>query len=175
MNFQNAIKYGFSNYANFSGVVDRATYWWWFLFTALVGIVLQIMSGISQVLVKMFGTNAIGIFDGLVSLLVSAVAFALAIPSLALAVRRFRDVGINPWILVFGLIPLGIIFAGALVGGVLGASLNTGYESFGSGFAGALVGMLPGIFVALGWQTFLIIMLCRPTKTRAQGNKYAVA
>ena len=37
--FGGAITRGFSNYFTFSGRATRAEYWWWVLFTALVGLI----------------------------------------------------------------------------------------------------------------------------------------
>jgi uncharacterized membrane protein YhaH (DUF805 family) len=37
--FGGAISRGFSNYFTFSGRATRAEYWWWVLFTALVGLI----------------------------------------------------------------------------------------------------------------------------------------
>ena len=41
VSFTRAIVHGFSNYVNFTGRSSRSEYWWWFLFTFLIGLVLS--------------------------------------------------------------------------------------------------------------------------------------
>ncbi|MEG2887180.1 MAG: DUF805 domain-containing protein, partial [Aurantimicrobium sp.] len=44
MNFGEAIKFGFNNYANFQGRSRRSGYWYWALFSFLVGLFFNILS-----------------------------------------------------------------------------------------------------------------------------------
>ena len=46
MSFSEAVKSGFDHYVRFDGRASRPAFWWWFLFTILVAIALQIMDGI---------------------------------------------------------------------------------------------------------------------------------
>lgn len=179
MEFTNAIKYGFKNYANFKGVIDRRTWWWWYLFAAAVGFVVQILSTIISA-VATSSTMSSGEASGSliaagINFLLSLLPLAIYLPTLALLVRRMRDVGTNPLFLLFGLIPGVVLFIGALVGGVTGASLSSGSESIVGGFAGVFLGMIPGVLLALGFGIWMIVLLTKPTKTAAQGNKYATA
>lgn len=178
MEFKNAIIYGFKNYANFSGVVDRRTFWWWFLFEALVSIAVQIItstiSAISTAIADQSGSMVGMTIGGLIASVLGLIPLAIFIPSLALTIRRLRDVGMNPLLLLISIAPVVVLVIGAIAGGFIGASMGNGYSSIGTGFAGVFLGMLPGIFLALAWEVFLIVMLARPTKTRAQGNKYAI-
>jgi len=41
VNFQNAIKSGFKNYATFNGRSSRSAYWYWVLFTVVLSVVLS--------------------------------------------------------------------------------------------------------------------------------------
>jgi len=41
MNFPNAVKSGFRNYANFKGRATRSEFWWWTLFTVIVSAALS--------------------------------------------------------------------------------------------------------------------------------------
>ena len=43
MSFGDAVRSGFDNYAQFDGRASRAAFWWWFLFTVLVGIAANIV------------------------------------------------------------------------------------------------------------------------------------
>lgn len=97
MNFGEAIKFGFSNYANFEGRSRRSAYWWWFLFTTLVSAGEQIIS--------QGDNNLIG------SVVAGLVGLALLLPSLAFGVRRLHDTNRSGWNLLYILIPL----AGAII------------------------------------------------------------
>ncbi len=48
MNFGEAIKFGFSNYANFQGRSRRSGYWYWALFNALVTFMFNVLAGGKQ-------------------------------------------------------------------------------------------------------------------------------
>jgi uncharacterized membrane protein YhaH (DUF805 family) len=184
MEFTNAIKYGFKNYANFKGVIDRRTFWWWYLFAIGTLMLLTLIS--MAVSFATIATDAYT-FDGTMveatsgiasvfSSLANLVSLGLALPTLALEVRRLRDVGTNPLVLLFGLIPGLVLFIGAIIGAAIGAASGSGgYDALAFAAAGAVIGMLPGFALVLGFGIWLIVLLAKPTKTAAQGNKYAVA
>ncbi len=94
MNFATAVRSGLTQYAGFTGRARRAEYWWFALFTFIVGIVASIIDGIAQTLV--------------VSLIVE---LALLLPSLAIGVRRLHDTSRSGWWILIGLVPI----AGAIV------------------------------------------------------------
>lgn len=75
MNFQTAIRSGFQNYANFKGRATRPEYWWWALFTVILGV-----AGSSI-------HSSIGNLAQVVTLL----------PSIAVAVRRMHDTDHAGW------------------------------------------------------------------------------
>ena len=87
MQFGDAIKNGFQNYANFRGVASRSEFWYWTLFTFIVS----------------FGTSIVDSFIGLAlgmdsfALVNTLGALALTLPGLAVAVRRFHDAGFSAW------------------------------------------------------------------------------
>ena len=87
MQFGDAIKNGFQNYANFRGVASRSEFWYWTLFTFIVS----------------FGTSLVDSFIGLAlgmdsfALVNTLAALALMLPGLAVAVRRFHDAGFSAW------------------------------------------------------------------------------
>lgn len=88
--FPEAIKMGFDKYCCFTGRASRSEYWWWALFTFIVGAVLAIV----------FGNGTAGsIISGLVTL-------ALFLPGLGLCVRRLHDINRSGWFVLLSLIPL---------------------------------------------------------------------
>ena len=96
MTFQEAIRYGFQNYANFSGRAQRSAFWWWQLFCLLVGIGLNI---IDAVLFPDLLFDSNGPLMGLWSL-------AILIPNIAMGVRRLHDRDKSGWFLLLILIPV---------------------------------------------------------------------
>lgn len=111
MNFGQAIKTVFSKYAVFEGRATRPEYWWWYLFTTLISLILGIIalatlgpvftaSTPDEVLaILVLGSTGWLFFQYLVSL-------ALFIPSLAVLVRRLRDTGRKAWYLLLILVPV---------------------------------------------------------------------
>ena len=87
MQFGEAIKNGFQNYANFRGVASRSEFWYWTLFTVLVSIG---TSFVDSALGLAAGNDSLGVFNALANL-------ALVLPGLAVAVRRFHDAGFSAW------------------------------------------------------------------------------
>jgi uncharacterized membrane protein YhaH (DUF805 family) len=85
--FGDAIKNGFLNYANFRGVASRSEFWYWTLFTVIVSIGTSIID------------SAIGLALGMqnFTLVNTLAALALLLPGLAVAVRRFHDAGFSAW------------------------------------------------------------------------------
>lgn len=113
MSFGAAIKTCFTKYANFTDRASRAEYWWWALFNALINVIIMVVGLLTIELAAMDvyideGTEMeIGIFGivlyGLWNLIV-------LVPSLAVMIRRFHDVG-RGWKLFFCLfIPIAQIY-----------------------------------------------------------------
>ena len=94
MNFGDAIKSVFNNYATFSGRARRSEYWYFYLFNLLVSM------GIGLIPI-------INLFGGLWAL-------AVLIPTLAVTVRRFHDIGKSGWWFLVMMIP-GILFFGVFL------------------------------------------------------------
>ncbi len=88
MNFIDAVKTVYSNYANFSGRARRSEYWWWLLFQVVISVVLTLAEGGT--------TGVIGMIWSLANL----------IPGIAVGVRRLHDLGKSGWYLLIALIPL---------------------------------------------------------------------
>lgn len=84
MNFQDAIKSGFANYANFNGRASRSEFWYWVLFAMLGGIAFTILDGI--VFPESENAPLATIFQ-----------LALLLPSLAVGARRLHDIDRTGW------------------------------------------------------------------------------
>lgn len=80
-----------NNYCNFSGRASRSEYWWFVLFTFILGYV------ITSIFYS--HTSTLNIVSGIVNL-------ALLLPSLGLGVRRLHDIGKSGWWIFIGFIPL---------------------------------------------------------------------
>jgi uncharacterized membrane protein YhaH (DUF805 family) len=98
MSFTAAVRSVLSQYVRFGGRARRAEYWWFFLFSVLVGIVTLILD-------IALGTDFEGsaTSGGLFNLIAN---LALLLPSLAVAVRRLHDTDRSGWWILIGLIPL---------------------------------------------------------------------
>ncbi|WP_230947810.1 DUF805 domain-containing protein [Burkholderia territorii] len=102
MNFTEAVRSAFNQYAKFEGRARRAEYWYFALLTGVVSIVCQVIT--------MAGRDASAL--SLLLLIVAAVvSLALVLPSLAVTVRRLHDTGRSGWFLLVGFVPI--------VGGIL--------------------------------------------------------
>lgn len=80
MDFGDAVANGFRNYAGFDGRARRSEYWWWVLFTVLVGL----------------GTATLDLFSG-VPVFNALTSLALFLPSVAIGVRRLHDTDRSGW------------------------------------------------------------------------------
>jgi len=85
--FGEAIKNGFQNYANFRGVASRSEFWYWTLFTVMVSIGTSI---VDSAIVLALGMANFTVLNTLAAL-------ALLLPGIAVAVRRFHDAGFSAW------------------------------------------------------------------------------
>lgn len=99
-----AVKRFWTKYTVFSGRASRSEYWWWFLVSAGVGIVLQIFSTATGGT----GTATTAPGPGAVPVLIILGLWGVAtvIPSLALAVRRLHDVNLSGWLILVALVPI---------------------------------------------------------------------
>ena len=79
MGFSQAVKSVFSNYANFSGRARRSEYWYFVLFSLIIGLI-----------------PIVNLIVGLISI----------IPGIAVCVRRLHDIGKSGWWLLLGFIPI---------------------------------------------------------------------
>lgn len=177
MNFGTAISTVFSKYATFRGVASRSEYWWFALFTFLVGIVFNVLMSITG---ESDGSTA----GGPVTLISGLWSLAIFLPSLAVQVRRFHDAGFSgKWLLLY-LVPL-IAFVASIATTISqwlsysngnpvfdptsGESLGLFESAFIPLLLSALIPLL--ILAAIGIFTLVVCLL--PSKSAAAGNKYA--
>jgi uncharacterized membrane protein YhaH (DUF805 family) len=184
--FGEAIKNGFQNYANFRGVASRSEFWYWTLFSFLVSVGTSVIDGVAGVAI---GTEDFTLFSTLVPL-------ALLLPGLAVAVRRFHDAGFSAWwysipqvatlfVLIWFLVALitfifenmsGLLDPSALEAWLLAISDPT--STAAADFAYMLVAsnVLPSFLVLLllGFATFVfnVIIYVLPTRSVEAGNRH---
>jgi uncharacterized membrane protein YhaH (DUF805 family) len=89
MSFSEAVRDGFDHYVNFEGRASRSSFWWWVLFTFIVGVVANILDAAIDAT----------IFSIIVGL-------GLILPNLSKAIRRLHDTGRTGWWLLIILVPL---------------------------------------------------------------------
>lgn len=83
-------------YAVFNGRARRSEYWYFMLFSSIIGIVLAVIDGVTGSYSPEVG---LGLLGGIYTL-------AVFIPSLAVLVRRLHDTQRSGWWLLIVLIPL---------------------------------------------------------------------
>jgi uncharacterized membrane protein YhaH (DUF805 family) len=184
--FVEAIKNGFQNYANFRGVASRSEFWYWTLFSFLVSVGTSVIDGVAGVAI---GTEDFTLFSTLVPL-------ALLLPGLAVAVRRFHDAGFSAWwysipqvatlfVLIWFLVAL-ITFIFENMSGLLDPSaleawllaISDPSSTAAADFAYMLVAsnVLPSFLVLLllGFATFVfnVIIYVLPTRSVEAGNRH---
>ena len=135
MDFTSAIKSGFSNYTNFSGRASRSEYWYWTLFTVIIGMGLGFIEGALGLYIIAPEMTELGESSGL-GLLSSIANVALLIPSLAMYWRRLHDIDKSGawwfiWLTCVGLI---VLFVWSVTKGTAGPN-RFGPDPLGSGEA----------------------------------------
>ena len=107
MSFVDSMKTVLSlKFAEFNGRASRSEYWWFFLFTFICGYVLSFVGNV------IFLAAGYAIDDPifLISPLSTLFQLIVLIPTIAVTVRRFHDVGRSGWWILILLVPcVGII------------------------------------------------------------------
>ena len=88
MTFQQSIQTCLNKYADFNGKASRPEYWWFFLFTLIVGVITGILD---EVIFSGF-TETVG--TGPLRLLFNV---AIIVPGLAVGARRLHDTNRSGW------------------------------------------------------------------------------
>jgi uncharacterized membrane protein YhaH (DUF805 family) len=86
VSFGDAVKVCFNKYVDFNGRARRSEFWWWTLFTVILGIV----AGIIDAILGTRSASGTGVVGSLVNL-------AVLLPSLAVGARRLHDTGRSGW------------------------------------------------------------------------------
>lgn len=82
-------------YAQFSGRSRRSEYWYFQLITAVIGIVLLVLTLVTS-----------GVLQAIFGILLAVFFLATLIPSIAVLVRRLHDTGKSGWYYFVSLIPV---------------------------------------------------------------------
>ncbi len=103
MTFGQSIKHVFSNYATFRGRASRSEFWWFYLFSAIVSLVLELISrplgltfGGGEYVMGEGASAAVIVIPG-TSVLSTIWSLAVLLPTLAVATRRFHDSNKSAW------------------------------------------------------------------------------
>lgn len=174
MSFLGAVKSGFKNYINFKGKASRREFWYWVLFTILLGIVLGTIEGIIWPTSAPTGDPVTDIqaLNTDVTPLTTISSFLLLIPNLSMLARRLHDAGYSAKWLFIQLVPLAYgIFA--TIGGVTLINDYPAGQEFSAELLMALVFLIVPIFalVAVVFVIFLVLSL-KKSKSFYDGNKY---
>ena len=95
MNFAEAIQSGFKNYVNFNGRASRSEYNYWTLFVVLLSIFALIL-------------DPPDFYSQKGSMLSNILSLALALPGIALMIRRLHDTNKSGWNILWYLTIIGI-------------------------------------------------------------------
>lgn len=115
MDFGTSVKTCLKKYVVFSGRAPRSEYWWFALFSALVGVVASVIDATVLGISPLRAGSGIGTAQ--------LVGLALFLPSIAVMVRRFHDTGKSGWwffiCLLFAVV---LFFVFSLILGIVAAS-----------------------------------------------------
>lgn len=173
MSFAGAIQSGFKNYFNFRGRASRSEFWYWVLFTVLIGLVASTVESVIWPAEEFTGDwmQEIASLSAQPTPLSNFLSFALLIPNLSMAARRFHDAGFSGKWLLLQLVPLGYgIFAGAGAVVVLNNAapgMLTREELMSLVFL-----VLPIFALFLVVAVVFILLALKPSRSFYDGNRY---
>lgn len=155
-----AYKLFFKNYANFRGRSTRAEYWWAVFVNFVINLLL--LAAFLLVLVSSIHSGDGGRLVWLLPPLLILVIFDLGIfiPKISLTVRRYRDAGVNPWLV---LLTNGLPYVLGLITGGSTASHAQSTLNSASTIFGGTVGLASQI-VILACTVIDLFILLRPSK-----------
>jgi uncharacterized membrane protein YhaH (DUF805 family) len=166
--FVAAIRSAFVNFKKFKGNATRREYWFFVLFTVLLGIVLSTLEGIIWPAVP-----AADLIDAInqPTPLTSIAALILLIPTLAVTARRIQDAGWSPKWLFMILLPIVPLAFGIF--GVI-SYLDSVVTPTVEDLAVSVAYFVPTLFLAFAVQVFLLVLCLLRSKPKEEGNRYAV-
>lgn len=122
MTFGESIKTVFSKYVVFQGRASRSEFWWWYLFTAIIGIAISIIMNIATAGVAAGGdVSALLAAQAPFVVISSLVSLAFFLPTVSVTVRRLHDINRSGgwwWIQLIPLVGTIIIIVFAATPGV---------------------------------------------------------
>ena len=116
MDIMQSVKTVLNNYAQFDGRSGRAEFWWWALAYFIGAIVVGLIAGIINL-----------------SFLSWIYTLALIVPSVAVSIRRFHDIGKEAWWTILLFIPI----VGLIVALIFLTKPSDGPNQYGEGPQGA--------------------------------------
>ena len=153
--FRDAINTCLNKYATFSGRASRSEYWYFVLFTVLIGFVSGLVDGI------IFPGNYFSPINSIVSL-------AVLLPGLSVAVRRLHDIGRSGWWV--GSYYLGLVAYIVLVVPIVGIAVSLSGAPAGEPSALALSVIGLGGIAFLVMTVVLLVFFC--TRGEAGRNRF---
>lgn len=100
-----------NRYADFKGRASRSEYWYFLLFSIIIGLILSLLDSI--IINPILGIHPID-ESGRAGVLGTLFSLGTMIPSFALALRRLHDIGKKGWWILLALIPV-VNFIGVFV------------------------------------------------------------
>lgn len=175
MTFIEAVATVFRKYAVFRGVAARSEYWYFFLFTFLLGLVLGTIDGVVSPTANpeiIAEEDLLSLSDMNLFSLSNLANLALLLPTLAVTARRFRDAGFSPKLLWFYLLPFALLLFPMV--SVLTAAGNDLPVSPSDQLAIFLL-FAPAFVSIFALSIATLVIALQRTKTAEQGNKYVLA
>jgi uncharacterized membrane protein YhaH (DUF805 family) len=167
LSFTDAVKSVFVNWKKFKGLATRREYWFFVLFTVLVGIVLATIESI--IWPPVATTDLIEAINQPTPL-TSISALVLLIPTLSVTSRRLQDSGWSgKWLLAY-LLPILPLALGII--GVIDYLQSTTAPEI-EVLATSIAYFVPTLLIAFAVQVFLLVLCLLPSKPKEAGNKYA--
>ncbi len=99
MQFKEAVQTCLKKYVDFKGRASRSEFWYWSLFTAVIGVALAILAVVAW-------NGAPGTVPN--NILGNIFTYATLLPSLAVAARRLHDVNRSGWWILVSFTGIGI-------------------------------------------------------------------
>lgn len=165
--FIDSVKSVFVNWKKFRGVATRREYWFFVLFTILIGIVLSTVESLIWPPVE--STDLIDIVNQPTPI-TSASALFLLIPTLSVTSRRLQDAGWSgKWLFMYltPFIPLALGIFGVI------SYLETSAAPEVEALAVSVAYFVPTLLLAFAIQVFLLVLCLLPSKPKEAGNKFA--
>ena len=173
MSFVDAIQSGFRNYFNFRGRASRREFWFWVLFTILLGLVVSTIESVIWPAEDFSGDwmQEISNLSVQPTPISNFLSFALLVPNLSMTARRFHDAGFSAKWLLLQLIPVGYgVFAGI---GAVAVLSNAAPGMLSREELMSLVFLVLPIFALfLAVMVIYLIFSLRPSRSFYDGNKY---